>query len=99
MSDEPNIAAENVNADVTLAGPRIVLTKLTADVNGGTLEGSGSVTLGDGGIADIDLRFTTQDFAYDAPLDLRSLSDSDIRIARRTTTSSSAARSRSWRPA
>jgi outer membrane protein assembly factor BamA/autotransporter translocation and assembly factor TamB len=80
--DEPNIAAENVNADLTLEGPRIVLNSLKGDVNGGTIEGSGSVTLGDGGIADIDMRFQTKDFAYDAPLDMRSLTDSDIRIAR-----------------
>ncbi len=82
VSDEPNIAAENLNADITLEGSRIVLTKLTGDVNGGTIEGSGSVTLGEGGIADVDMRFATKDFAYDAPLDLRSLSDSEIRIAR-----------------
>ena len=82
VSDEPNIAAENLNADITLEGSRIVLTKLTGDVNGGTIEGSGSVTLGEGGIADVDMRFATKDFAYDAPLDMRSLSDSEIRIAR-----------------
>jgi hypothetical protein len=33
-----------------------------------------SVTLGMGSIADIDMRFQTKD-AYDAPLDLRSLTD------------------------
>ena len=82
VSDEPNIAAENINADITLEGPRIVLTKLTGDVNGGTIEGSGFVELGDGGIADIDMRLETKDFAYDAPLDMRSLTDSDLRIAR-----------------
>jgi outer membrane protein insertion porin family len=82
VSDDPNIAAENIDADVALEGRRIVLTRLTGDVNGGTLEGSGSVTLGDQGIADIDMRFATRDFAYDAPLDMRSLSDSELRIAR-----------------
>ena len=80
-------------------GPRIVLTQLNGDVNGGTLEGSGTVTLGDGGIADIDMRVATKDFAYDAPLDLRSLTDSEIRITTsRTRTSWSAAGSRSWKP-
>jgi outer membrane protein assembly factor BamA/autotransporter translocation and assembly factor TamB len=82
VSDEPNIAAENINADITLEGPRIVLTKLTGDVNGGTIEGSGFVELGAGGIADIDMRLETKDFAYDAPLDMRSLTDSALRIAR-----------------
>ena len=80
VSEEPNIAAENINADIALEGNTIKLTSLKGDVNGGTLEGSGTVTLGEGGIADIDMRVATKDFAYDAPLDLRSLSDADIRI-------------------
>jgi outer membrane protein assembly factor BamA/autotransporter translocation and assembly factor TamB len=80
VSDEPNLAAENVNADIALEGSVIRLTSLTGDVNGGTLEGSGTVTLGGGGIADIDMRVATKDFAYDAPLDMRSLTDSDLRI-------------------
>src|SRR6185503_5840373 len=83
VSDEPNIAAENVNADISLDGKTITLASLKGDVNGGTLEGTGAVTLGDGGIADIDMHVTTKDFAYDAPLDLRSLTDSDIRIAKK----------------
>jgi outer membrane protein assembly factor BamA/autotransporter translocation and assembly factor TamB len=82
VSDEPNIAAENLTADISLDGGTITLTSLKGDVNGGTLEGSGMVTLGNGGIADIDMRLVTKDFAYDAPLDLRSLSDADLRIAK-----------------
>ena len=46
VSDEPNVAAENINAHLDLEGRRIVLTQLDADVNGGTLKGSGDVTLG-----------------------------------------------------
>jgi outer membrane protein assembly factor BamA/autotransporter translocation and assembly factor TamB len=82
ISDEPNIAAENLNAEVTLDGKRIVLTRFMGDMNGGTVEGSGSLTLGEGGIAEVDLTFSTKDFAFDAPLELRSLSDSEIRITR-----------------
>ena len=41
VSDEPNVAAENINAHVDLEGRRIVLTRLEADVNGGTLNGIG----------------------------------------------------------
>lgn len=80
VSDEPNVAAENINADIALEGNVIRLTSLTGDINGGTLEGSGTLTLGEGGIADVDLRVETKDFAYDAPLDLRSLTDSSLRI-------------------
>jgi outer membrane protein assembly factor BamA/autotransporter translocation and assembly factor TamB len=80
VSDQPNIAAENINADISLDGRVITLASLKGDVNGGTLEGSGTLTLGAGGIADVDMRLTTKDFAYDAPLDLRSLSDSELRL-------------------
>jgi outer membrane protein assembly factor BamA/autotransporter translocation and assembly factor TamB len=82
ISDEPNIAAENLNAHVDLEGRRIALTSLAADVNGGKLTGQGTVTLGEGLVSDIDLDITTQDFAYDAPLDLRSISDATIKVTR-----------------
>jgi outer membrane protein assembly complex protein YaeT len=82
VSDEPNLAAENINAHVDLEGRRIVLTQLTADVNGGTLTGSGDVTLGQGTLTDVNIQLQTNDVAYDAPLDLRSISDADIKIAK-----------------
>jgi outer membrane protein assembly complex protein YaeT len=82
-SDNPNIAGESLNAHIDLDGKRIVLTKLESDLNGGTLTGSGSLTLGDGSVSEIDLRLTTKDVAYDAPLDLRSISSSNIRVTRR----------------
>jgi outer membrane protein assembly complex protein YaeT len=80
VSEEPNVAADNINAHLDLEGRRIVLTSLDADLNGGTLTGSGSVTLGEGMLSEVNLDISTQDFAYDAPLDLRSVSDSTIHI-------------------
>ena len=82
VSDEPNVAAENINAHLDLEGRRIVLTQLDADVNGGTLKGSGDVTLGEGTLSDVNIQLVANDVAYDAPLDLRSISDSDIRITK-----------------
>ena len=82
ISDEPNIGAENLNAHVDLEGRRIALTRLAADVNGGKLNGQGTVTLGEGLVSDVDLDITTQDFAYDAPLDLRSVSDATIKVTK-----------------
>ena len=38
--------------------------------------------LGEGGIADVALELTTDDVAFDAPLDLRSLSDANIRLGK-----------------
>ncbi len=82
-SDSLNIAAADVNAHVNLVGPRIELTRFTGEVNGGTFNGSGTVTLGSGTISDVDLQLSANDVAYDAPLDLRSLSDAAIRVNRR----------------
>jgi outer membrane protein insertion porin family len=82
VSNEPNVAAENLNAHLDVEGARVVLTSLTADVNGGTLKGSGSMTLDGSRVENVDLEITTEGFAYDAPLDLRSLSDSTLRVTR-----------------
>jgi outer membrane protein assembly complex protein YaeT len=82
-SDDLNIAAVNVVAHADVEGTRLNLTKLAGEVNGGAFEGAGSVTAGNGSISDIDLQVSVRDFAYDAPLDLRSLSDSTIRVIRR----------------
>ena len=78
--DEPRIAAEAVNARIDLDGNRLKVAMLSADVNGGTLTGRGGLAFGAGGIEDVDVELATRDFAFDAPLDLRSLSDADIRI-------------------
>jgi outer membrane protein assembly complex protein YaeT len=82
VSDEPNLAGENLNAHLDIEGKRIVLTRLESDLNGGTLTASGRVTLGEGAVSDVDLQVTTKDVAYDAPLDLRSISSSNIRVSR-----------------
>ena len=81
--DEPTVAAENVHARLVLAGRRVSVAELTGTLNGGTLTGSGHVEFGTGGIADAALEVTTNDVAFDAPLDLRSLSDAKIRLRRR----------------
>ena len=79
VSAEPNIAAEALRARLDLEGQRISLSSLTANVNGGTLSGSGFAAFGVGGVEDVDLQLETHDFAFDAPLDLRSLSDANVR--------------------
>jgi outer membrane protein insertion porin family len=78
--DEPRIAADNLTAHVALAGSRISLDSLSGQLNGGTLEASGTAVLADGSLADVDLKAATRGFAFDAPLELRSLSDSDLRL-------------------
>ena len=81
--DEPTVAAEDINARVEIAGMRVSIAALTGTLNGGKLNGSGYVEFGDGGIADVALEVTGDDVAFDAPLDLRSLSDSQIALRRR----------------
>ena len=70
-------------AHVDLEGTRLNLTKLAGEVNGGTFEGAGAVVLSNRSISDVNLQFSVHDFAYDAPLDLRSLPDWTIRVNRR----------------
>lgn len=78
--DEPRVAAEAVNARIDLDQNRVNLSSLTADVNGGRLTGKGGLAISGGDITDVNVELTTRDFAFDAPLDLRSLSDADLRI-------------------
>ncbi|RPI57832.1 MAG: hypothetical protein EHM55_00405 [Acidobacteria bacterium] len=80
--DEPLIAAENVDARLELSGRRVTLAQLTGAINGGSLTGSGFVELGQGGIADAALEVGAEDVANDFPLDLRSLSDINLRLSK-----------------
>lgn len=78
--EDPNLAAEAVNARLDLDGNRVTIARLAANVNGGTLTGSGGLVIGRAGLTDVKVTLQTRDFAYDAPLDLRSLSDADITV-------------------
>ena len=78
--DQPEIAAEGLDARIDLADNRLTLTSLTADVNGGTLTGSGGLTYRDGQFDDVKVELSAKGIAFDAPLDLRSLSDSSVTI-------------------
>jgi outer membrane protein assembly complex protein YaeT len=80
VSEEPQIAAEGLNLRLELDRNRINIAELRADVNGGTLTGTGGFAIARGGLSDVNVELATRDFAYDAPLDLRSLSDADVRL-------------------
>jgi outer membrane protein assembly complex protein YaeT len=82
-SDELRIAAVNVVAHADMERTRLSLTKLAGEVNGGRFEGAGSVAFESGSLSDVDVQVSVHDFAYDAPLDLRSLSDAAVRVNRR----------------
>src|SRR6185503_15541876 len=51
-SDDLGVAAVDINAHVDLAGTRLQLTKLSGELNGGPLDGAGTVTLANGTIGD-----------------------------------------------
>jgi outer membrane protein assembly complex protein YaeT len=82
-SNDVNIAAANVDAQLDLTGRRIDLTRLRGEINGGAFEGSGHVTLGNRSISDVNLQFSAKGVAYDAPLNLRSLSNATVGVTRR----------------
>ena len=83
LVDDPGIAAESLSARLDLAGDRVTLTTLSADLNGGTLSGSGFLTLGgEDAISDVELQLAAEDFAFEAPLDLRSMSDFTLSLDR-----------------
>jgi len=82
VEDPADVAIESLAARLDMAGRRVTLSRLDGLVNGGTLNGSGFLTLGEGLIADADLQMSVDELAFSAPLDLRSLSDVGIRISR-----------------
>jgi outer membrane protein assembly complex protein YaeT len=81
--DEPSIAAENVATRLELSGRRVSVSQLTGSLNGGALTGSGHVEFGADGIIDIAVEMAADDVAFDAPLHLRSLSDSKVALRKR----------------
>jgi outer membrane protein assembly complex protein YaeT len=82
--EEPRIGAENLDMRVTLAGPRVTLESLSGELNGGKLSGSGVLAYSEGEIGELDIQISATDVAFDAPLDLRSVSDTTLRVTRRT---------------
>ncbi|MCA1585910.1 MAG: translocation/assembly module TamB domain-containing protein, partial [Acidobacteria bacterium] len=84
--DEPQIVAQQLDARVDFTRDRADIRRLSGTLNGGTISGSGFVAAGDGDLPAIDLQLAARDVAFEAPLDLRSLSDTDLTITRRDNT-------------
>ncbi len=81
--DDPDIVVAGLELRADLAGDRITLTTLEGDLNGGRISGGGGLAIGSNGLRDVDLRFTADDVAMSAPLDLRSLSTANIEVTER----------------
>jgi outer membrane protein assembly complex protein YaeT len=80
LVDEPTLAVEALRTAITLDGRRLTLTSLGGTLNGGSLSGSGFIELGSGGVADADVNLTANSVVNDFPLDLRSVSTSELHL-------------------
>ena len=76
----PRVAAQGLEVRLDITPERLTLSRLDGMLNGGTLSGSGSVALQGLAPTDVDLRIQAKGVAFDEPLELRSLSDVDLRI-------------------
>lgn len=83
LLDEPQVAATGLQARVDFTPTLVTLTRLDGSLNGGTIAGSGSVALEGTTPRNLDLRLKATEIALDTPLNLRSLSNADIRVTQR----------------
>ena len=81
--DEPTIGADGVQLRLDFTPERATLSRLEGNLNGGTLNGSGGVNIKNGTLRDLDVNVKVAGFGLDEPMNLRSLSDADIRITQR----------------
>jgi outer membrane protein assembly factor BamA/autotransporter translocation and assembly factor TamB len=84
--EEPTIGADGLQVRVDFTPERAVLSRLEGNLNGGTLAGSGGVNIRNGTLRDLDFNVKVTGFGLDEPMNLRSLSDADIRITQREET-------------
>lgn len=76
---EPAVAAQNLSLRVEFEGTEARLARLSADVNGGHVEGSGSLRLEAGSPAG-QIELTAREISLDYPAGLQSMSNADLRF-------------------
>jgi outer membrane protein assembly factor BamA/autotransporter translocation and assembly factor TamB len=77
---DPQIAAQGLQTRIDFTPERVTLTRLEGSLNGGTLSGSGGVSLQGLKPRDVSLQIAAQDVGFDQPLNLRSFGNADIRV-------------------
>ena len=73
----PRVQAEKVNLRLDIAGERVVLSRLSGTLNGGTLAGSGGFSLNGN---DVDLKLASKGVYLDFPANLKTLSNADLSL-------------------
>jgi len=77
---DPQIAAQGLQARIDFTPQRVTLTRLEGTLNGGTLSGSGGLSLQGLKPRDVSLRIAAQDVGFDQPLNMRTFGNADIRV-------------------
>jgi outer membrane protein assembly complex protein YaeT len=77
---DPQIAAQGLQARIDFAPERVTLTRLEGNLNGGTLSGSGGLSLQGLKPRAVSLRIAAQDVGFDQPLNMRTFGNADIRV-------------------
>jgi outer membrane protein assembly complex protein YaeT len=80
---EPRIAAQAIGARIDFTPERATLSRFEGSLNGGIISGSGEVAIADGTVSDVTLQVKATDVGLDEPMNLRSLSNADIQVAKK----------------
>ncbi|MBL8216367.1 MAG: translocation/assembly module TamB domain-containing protein, partial [Bryobacterales bacterium] len=78
--ESPRVAADDVNLRVRLDGTRATIEELRAELNGGTLKGSGSLAYEKGQLTNTNVTLAAEDFYLDFPEGLKTVSNAKINL-------------------
>jgi outer membrane protein assembly complex protein YaeT len=74
------MSASDVDLRIDLSGKRAEITRLSGQLNGGRLSGSGAADLGEGGVANFDVALKAEDVFLEIPEGLETRSSADLRL-------------------
>jgi outer membrane protein insertion porin family len=78
---DPPIAFTSLSGEIALSGSSIELTRLSGDAGGGRVEAEGTLSLGEGGVRDVDMRATARSLRLNYPEGLRSEVSGSLRLS------------------
>jgi outer membrane protein assembly complex protein YaeT len=77
---DPALHLSDLELRLDLEGDRIAVTRLTGDLNGGSLTGTGQVGFADGGLQDINIDLSARNVFLDFPRGLQTASNANLEI-------------------